>query len=214
MTVLGTTIDEYLGVRRALGFKLERERNLLPDFVAFVHRHGGSYITTELALRWVTEPNDASATWLTHRLTIVRGFARYVRAHDPRTEIPPRDLLTKSVSRAEPYVYSDDDVRALMAATAFRRGLGGPTYATLIGLLAATGMRVGEAISLNRCDVDWRQRAVVIRSGKFGKSRELPPACDHGQGAGGVRLASRSRRPTPTQRSIFRVGTERTAPDL
>lgn len=175
MIALATAVDEYLRVRRALGFKLERETSLLADFVTFLERHRGSYITTELALRWAMEPKDASTQWWAKRLVSVRAFARYMRARDPRTEIPPRDLLPTPVSsRLEPYVYSDDDIRALIKATAILGSFRGATYAAFLGLLSVTGMRVGEAIDLDRSDIDWRERVLVIRRGKFGKARELP----------------------------------------
>ena len=175
MIDLATTVDEYLRVRRALGFKLERETRLLPAFVAFLHRHRGASITTDLALRWAMEPTDASTTWWAKRLGMVRGFARYLQARDPRTEVPPRELLPAPGSaRLEPYVYADDDVRALLKATAILGPFRGATYAALLGLLAVTGMRVGEAIALDRSDIEWRERQLVIRSGKFGKARELP----------------------------------------
>jgi integrase/recombinase XerD len=175
MTPLSRQVEQYVQVRRALGCKLEREGRLLPDFVAFLERHGATYITSELALRWATMPASATPWWWATRLSMVRRFAQYVYAFDGRTEIPSRDLLPSTKSRRlTPYVYSEDDVLALMGATHMLSGLMAHTYATLIGLLMATGMRVGEVLALDRTDIDWQTGILVVRHAKFGKSRELP----------------------------------------
>ena len=174
MSPLASALEEYLAVRRALGFKLERDGLLLPDFVAFLERRRSAHITTELALEWARKPKDASSRWWASRLALVRGFARYMSARDRRTEMPPRELLSHPVSpKLEPYVYSIDDVRALLDATRSLHDFTASTYATLIGLLSVTGMRVGEAIGLDRSDLRWREGLVLVRSGKFGKSREV-----------------------------------------
>ncbi|HSS10907.1 MAG TPA: tyrosine-type recombinase/integrase, partial [Acidimicrobiales bacterium] len=105
----------------------------------------------------------------------VRGLARYLSTVDPSAQIPPTDLLAGRSHRATPYPYSDGDVAALMEATrALRTPLRKATYYTLVGLLAVTGMRVGEAIRLDRDDVDWRRGVVTIRETKFNKTREIP----------------------------------------
>jgi integrase len=174
MSRLHEAVSQYLSLRRALGYKLERAGMLLPDFADFVKAQGGEHITTELALCWACQPTSASSTWWAKRLGIVRRLAVHVRALDPRTEIPAT-LIPYRTQRRTPYLYSAADVRALMAECAALRGpLGPTTYATLIGLLAATGMRVGEAIALDRSDFDERQALLVIRHSKFDKSREVP----------------------------------------
>lgn len=176
MTGLQQAVKDYLAVRRALGFKLEREGHLLPDFAAYIERHGGAFITTALALAWAAQPANATPSWLATRLGLVRGFAQYMRSIDPRTEVPLRELFDYRRARPAPYVYSDEDVRALMQAA--ETTLSGPlmrsTYATLIGLLAATGMRVSEAIALDRSDFDEREAVLTIRYSKFGRSRQAP----------------------------------------
>ena len=175
MSALGKTVEEYLEVRRALGYKLEREGRLLPDFVAFLEHHDATHITAELALCWAIAPASATSRWWAHRLSIVRSFAKYVCAFDPRTEIPSLDLLPKSKPRRiAPYVYTEDEILALMAAAQILSGLKADTYATLIGLLASTGMRVGEALAFDRSDIDWHESILVVRHSKFGKSREVP----------------------------------------
>jgi integrase len=175
MNTLHNAIDDYLKVRRSLGFKLERQGRLLPDFADFIEQHGDCHITTERALQWAMVPTRGSQRWRANRLAMVRGLAKYVHAQDPRTQIPGRELLPLPVCRRlTPYVYSDDEVQALMEATRIFCGLRSATYKTLIGLLAVTGMRVGEAIDLDRSDVDWREGVLLVRNAKFGKVRELP----------------------------------------
>jgi integrase len=175
MTDLLRAVREYLSIRRHLGFKLERDGALLPDFVAFLKESGSSVITGPLALAWATKPAEATAQWWATRLGMVRTFARYVQTLDPRTEIPPRDLLVWAKQRRQPYIYSDAEIAALMAATS-RIGdpLRAQTYLTLIGLLASTGMRVGEVIALNRRGLTREEGVLTVHDGKFGKSREVP----------------------------------------
>jgi integrase len=164
-----------LAVRRALGYKLARAEKLLAQFLSYLEDLGEERLRTEAALAWATLPTGAHRSWSSHRLSIVRGFAAYLHAIDPATEVPPVDLLPSRPCRATPYLYSDQDVAALIAAAAMLRT---PhrvaTYRTLIGLLAVTGMRVGEVIALDRRDFDPINGLVIVREGKFGKSRELP----------------------------------------
>lgn len=175
MIDLAHAIDDYLTLRRSLGHKLEEDGRLLPSFVAYIERSDSPVITVPLALAWAGRP-PATAKSRARRLGIVRRFARYVRALDPRTEVPSPGLVPYCKARLAPYLYSSEDVRALMEATA--HDLHGPlkafTYATLFGLLAATGIRVGEAIALDRPDVDLVDGLLFVRTGKFGKSREVP----------------------------------------
>jgi integrase len=175
MTELSRAVDNYLVTRRALGFKLEREGRLLPDFVAALEQAGLETVTIDAALAWATRPVGADRSWWGARLAIVRGFARWLAAFDPATEVPPADLLPARSRRAEPYPYSDGDIAALMrAARSIPLLLKAATYETLIGLLAVTGVRIGEAIRLDRADVDWESGVLAIRNTKFGKSREVP----------------------------------------
>ena len=174
MSGLNQAVEDYLTTRRALGFKLERHGRLLPHLVGYLERAGAATVTTELALAWATQSEghpDESAK----RLSVARGFARYLQTLDSNAEVPAADLLARQQRRASPYLYSYADVVALMAATStLRFPLRSATYRTLIGLLAVTGMRVGEAIGLVRDDLDWSHRRLIIREGKFGASRELP----------------------------------------
>jgi integrase/recombinase XerD len=175
MSSLRSALDDYLTIRRSLGFKLERNGRLLPQFIDFLERAGAHTIRTDLALAWAKRPANGHPRWWAERMSLVRGFARHVQAFDPCTEVPPRDLLPGCKRRAIPYLYSDAEVMALMeAARVVRSPLRAATYETLIGLLAVTGMRVGEAIRLDRDDLDCANGVLLVRDSKFGKSREVP----------------------------------------
>jgi integrase len=175
MSPLRDALADYLRIRRALGYKLERAGKLLPQFLDYLERIGADTVTTERALAWATLPAAGSARWWAFRLSIVRGFAAYLQTLDPATEVPPKDLLAGRPPRATPYLYADEEIAALLAtAGALRSSLRVATYRTLIGLLAVTGLRVGEAIRLDRGDLDLTHDLLVVRNSKFGKSREVP----------------------------------------
>jgi integrase len=175
MNALRQARIDYLAVRRILGYKLARPEKLLAQFLTYLEDRDEDHLTTESALAWATLPAGAHRSWMSTRLSVVRRFAVHLHAINPATEVPPADLLPGRSCRATPYLYSDDDVAALMVATAtLRTPHRGATYRTLIALLAVTGMRVGEAISLDHGDFDAINGLLTIRNGKFGKSRELP----------------------------------------
>ena len=175
MTGIRQAIGDYLAVRRALGYKLEDYGWLLADFASFMEAAGAGTITTSLALAWATLPQDALPSWHAARLRVVRGFARHLQALDPATEVPAAGLLACRNRRAVPYLYSQAEVSALMAATAsLRPALHAATHNTLIGLLAVTGMRLGEAIRLDRANLDPAGGILTIRDSKFAKSRQIP----------------------------------------
>ncbi len=174
MSPLRQPLADYLAVRRALGYKLARPEKLLGQFITYLEEAGAATVTTRHALAWAILPGG-DASWHALRLSAVRGFATYLRTLDPATEIPPADLIPWRPRRATPYLYSDADITALITATAFLRfPLRAATYQTLIGLLAVTGMRVGEAIRLDRTDADLTDGVLTIREPKFGKSRLVP----------------------------------------
>lgn len=175
MSSLRARLDDYLAVRRAVGFKLHRTELLLVDFVRYLEDHDGDTITTDSALAWASLPPKGSTEWWSYRLSAVRGFARHLHAIDPRHEVPPKGLWPAKSHRATPYLYSDADISALMAAAhGFRSPLRVATFETLVGLLAVTGLRIGEALRLDRDDVDLTQGVLKIRLSKFGKSRNVP----------------------------------------
>ena len=141
MSTLRESVEDYLSVRRALGYKLAENGRLLPDFVAYVEATGASTVTTELAVAWATKPTGATPVWWARRLAMVRGFARHMKAFDSDTEVPPLGLLPHRCRRVAPYLYSDADIAALMAAArVLPSRQRAATYETLIGLLAVTGM--------------------------------------------------------------------------
>ena len=175
MIPLGPALQDYLSIRRALGYKLQRAEKLLVNFIGYVEATGTHPVTVEVALTWATLPVKGDMNWWANRLSVARRFAMYLRTLDPDTEVPPTNLLPSGSHRAVPYLYSDEDVVALIAAAqTLRSPLRISTYQTLIGLLAVTGMRVGEAIRLERTDLDHEHGLLTVRLSKFGKSRELP----------------------------------------
>jgi integrase/recombinase XerD len=171
---LHVAVNDYLALRRAMGFKLIDVDRLLHAYVDHLRDNGVTTITTETALAWATSPSGAQPAWWAKRLGVVRQFATYLHAIDPSVEIPPADLLPYGPRRAEPFIYTQADIVALLDAARQLRPLPATTYTTLIGLLAVTGMRVGEAIRLDQTDLDRRSGILTIRHGKFGKSRQLP----------------------------------------
>jgi integrase len=176
MTALAQAVEDYLRIRRALGFKLIEQGRLLRSFVAYMDALGARTVTVEHAVRWATLPASASPVTRAIRLRAVRGFARYLKTIDPATELLATDLLpTGGRNRPTPYIYTDEDiVRLMAAASGLQTRLGAATMRTLIGLLAATGMRSGEAVRMDRNDVDLEHGRLFVRNSKFGKSRQLP----------------------------------------
>lgn len=175
MSRLHALLDDYLALRRGLGFKLRQERLLLPGFVDLVEQAGEKSVTVELALAWAKKPTGVDPFRWKRRLSMVRGFARYAHAFDPATAVPPNGLLAYRATRPTPFLFSDQEIAALLAATdTLRSRLLAVTYRTLFGLLAVTGLRVGEAIDLDREDVDLARRLLTVRQTKFNKSRLLP----------------------------------------
>jgi integrase len=167
-------LADYLALRRALGYRLARPEKLLGQFLNYLEQIGADTVTIEAALGWARLPANGASNWWAYRLSAVRGFAAYLHAIDPAHEVPAPDLLPQRPLRASPYLYSDTDIAALIAATStLSTPLRRATFATLIGLLAVTGIRVGEAIALDRGDVDLASGWLTVRHGKFGKAREL-----------------------------------------
>jgi integrase len=174
MSALGQQIAGYLAVRRSLGFRLARPEKLLAQFAGYLEQAGAGTVTTEHALAWAVLPGG-HPSWHAYRLAVVRGFAAWLRTVDPAAEIPPAGLIPSRKPRATPYLYADDEVAALMAAAeSLRTQLRTATYQTLVGLLSATGIRVGEAIGLDRGDADLDAGVLTVRDGKHGKSRLVP----------------------------------------
>jgi integrase len=166
-------LADYLALRRALGYRLARPEKLLGQFLDHLDLLGETCITVKTALDWARLP-AGSSNWWAYRLAAVRGFAVYLHGLDSVHEVPAAEVLPHRPLRASPYLYSDADIGALIRVTStLRTPLRQVTFATLIGLLAVTGIRVGEAIALDRGDLDPTAGRLLIRYGKFGKSREL-----------------------------------------
>lgn len=173
MSALVSAVEDYLALRRSLGFKLHRIDPLLLDFVAELEARGLQIITTEAALAWATKPAEADPYYHAKRFGCVRRFAVYLNALDPRCEVPP-PLLAERGLRAIPHLYSEKEVEALMEqARRLAPALRGASYETLIGLLSITGMRPGEVVRLQRCDVDLGTGVLRVMKSK-NASRELP----------------------------------------
>jgi len=177
MTRWCSAVADYLQLRQSLGFTLYAARRALPTFAAFLDQRRAAHLTIALALEWAqANPAVRPVEWA-RRLSFVRGFARHWSAQDPHTEVPPWRLLPYRPQRARPYLYTDAEVRRLLDAAQqlpSAHGLRGPTYHALLGLLAVTGLRIGEALQLHAADVDLAAGVLTIRGAKFGKTRLVP----------------------------------------
>ena len=172
--VLAGHVEDYLRLRRALGFKLTHPGQVLPQFVAYLDAIGAHSVTVEAAIAWTRLSEGAQPVTLSHRLGAVRGFARYLATIDPATEIPPCGLFGKQ-QRRTPYIYSPEEIgRLLQAAGWLRPPLRAATHEALFGLLAVSGMRIGEAFGLLRGDVDLAEGVIRIRHTKFDRERLVP----------------------------------------
>lgn len=206
MTVLAQHLDEYLQLRRTLGHKLADAHRLLPRFVTYLDEQGVEFVTVEAALAWALEREmPVGSVVPADRMMIVRGFARYLSGIDPRTEVPAAGMIRHPHRWRRPFIYSDNDVLAMIeqAHAVIPQPLRAATYQTLIGLLATTGLRVGEALRLDRGDLDRTEGALRIRVSKFGKSRLVPL---HASTVDALERYDHTRRrllPDPSTESLF-----------
>jgi integrase/recombinase XerD len=175
MSELSRHLEDYLRLRRALGFRLEFPGLVLPSLVSYLEAAGAATVTAELAIAWAGQPRGVLPITWAHRLGAARGFARYLKTVNPATQIPPAGIWPSVSPRPQPWIWAEADIGRLLAATReLRPPLRAATYTTLFGLLAATGMRLGEAITLERADADLADGMLTIRDGKFGRSRLVP----------------------------------------
>ena len=175
MSALGEHLEDYLRMRRALGFQLGLYRGRLRGFLAYLEAAGASTVTVELAVAWAWLPDGIKPITASYRLSTVRGFARYLHAIDPAHEVPPPGLLAVPRRRPAPYLYSPEDLARMLEMTRLLRPpLRAAAYETLFGLLAACGLRIGEALALPGDDVDLDDGVLTIRHAKFGRMRLVP----------------------------------------
>lgn len=177
MSALSDALIKYLAMRRALGTRLRCPESWLRRFVAFADAEGAAFVTTELAVRWALRSVGVQRATHARRLGIVRAFAVWLQATDARTQVPPQRILPATRRRPAPHVYSDHEIADLIAAAGqlgSASGLRATTFKTLLGLLAATGLRPGEALALDISDVDLVSGVLTVRESKFGKSRLVP----------------------------------------
>jgi len=177
MTALAAHLDDYLQLRRTLGHKLADAHRLLPRFVTYLDERNAEFVTIDAALGWALEREmPAGSVVPADRMMLVRGFARYLSGIDPRTEVPPAGTIPHPKRWRRPFIYTDNDVLAMIeqAHAVISQPLRSATYQTLIGLLATTGLRIGEALRLDRRDLDTSEGVLRIRESKFGKSRLVP----------------------------------------
>lgn len=175
MSTLSGHVEDYLRLRRALGYKLERAGHLLPKLVGYLDAAGSPTLTTELAISWARLPANARPNHWAARLTVARGFARYLQTIEPATEVPPAAVFPARRHRPAPYLWSQQDIaRLLDGARALRPRLRAATHEALFGLLAVSGMRVGEAIDLDRDDIAFDTGVTTIRHAKFDRPRVVP----------------------------------------
>lgn len=193
MSRLRQAAEDYLLMRRALGFKLTCWARHLMGFIDYCEAHHVEHLTAELALAWATQTPRGSRdeVYWSRRLMVVRIFARHFKTLDPATEIPPEDLLPHHYRRIAPYLYSPQEITTLISvAGRLTPPLRAATWQTLIGLLAVTGMRTSEACNLDRNQVDLDAGTLVVADSKFGKSRQL---CVHSSTIAAVRDYERRR---------------------
>ena len=217
MSALQSAAADYLALRRAVGFKLERHDQLLASFIAFTEASGCLVVTTDVALAWASAPKAADAWWWTRRLSVVRGFARYLHRINPDHEVPPAGLITATVPRVTPYLFTETDLERLLDSTGvLQPSFRAATYRTLFGLLAVTGMRISETINLDDRDVDVVEGVVTVRHTKFDKTRELVLHPTTVEALTGYRELSRTRSRKQGVTSFFltTVGTRPNYPNV
>lgn len=174
-------VDQYITHKRGLGYKLGTESFLLRSFARYADAQApGQPFTVTLALTWATAPSHTTRLYHAKRLDAVRSFARYLVTLAPDTQIPPGGLLGPSYARSTPHIYTDEEIMALMVAAYDRMAdvqgaRANPIRnATITGLLACTGMRIGEVLALDNRDVDLAQGIITIRESKNLPMRLVP----------------------------------------
>ena len=177
MSTLAKELDRYLSIRRSLGYDLRTDERILRRFITFAEGQGDHHVSTDLFLRWQAFCAPVKRHTWARRLGIVRIFAQWLHGLDPEHEVPPQSLIPCRHRRPQPYIYSEQEIRRIVAAAAELPSINGIrplTCAALFGLLAVTGLRVSEALSLDTGDIDMETGVLTLRVGKGGKERILP----------------------------------------
>lgn len=205
MSSLRENLDDYLQLRHHLGHDLADAVRLLPRFVDYLEKSGQTTVTVSHAVAWSMQPDvPPGSSVRPRRMTAARGFARYLSGVDPATEVPPLGLVPSRQHWRPPFIYTAEDITLLLNAAAMMPSpLRSATYSTLFGLLAVTGMRVGEALTLDRSDIDWDHGVLLIRQSKFGKSRNVPVTATTLEALDRYALLRSSFRPQPVNDSFF-----------
>lgn len=174
-TLLHERVQEYLRLRRALGFRLEHEGYILPQFAGYLEQHGAATVTAEHAIAWAQLPRGVHPVTWTHRLTAVRGFATWLRTIDPAAEIPPKGVFPGQGKRPVPFIFSDEDLAAMVAGCAgLRPAMRAASCTALFGLIAVTGVRIGEALTIPAGGIDLDAGLLPVAPAKSRCQRILP----------------------------------------
>ncbi len=177
MKTLSQRLDEYLALRRSMGFDLSFEERVLRKFTTYAGENGFNRISTPLFLDWKANYGGADDNTWSRRLGMVRRFAFWLAEHDDQTEVPSSQLVIGRYRRRMPYIYAPKQIADIVAEAGrlpSPYGLRAAMWQTLFGLIAVTGMRVSEALSLDRQDVDLDRAVLTLRNTKNGKDRQLP----------------------------------------
>lgn len=174
---LSSELQCYLEIRRNLGYDLRTSERLLKRFVSFLEMRNETHITTKMFLQWKQLFGKASKSTWAKRLGVVRLFASWLNCLDPQHEVPPQSLIPFCSKRKSPYIYTDAEIKEIIVAAGnlpSRNGFREITFPAFFGLVAVTGLRISEAISLNDKDVDLQEGIIIVHNGKNGNNRILP----------------------------------------
>lgn len=177
MISLTTRLENYLAIRRSLGYDLSFQERVLRRFTGFADARGADYVTVNLFFSWKEHFGSANQHTWSHRLSMVRVFATWLQSVDPRNEVPPASLIPVKLRRAQPYIYTGSEIEKIVTEAAklpSPYGLRSWTFSTLFGLIAVTGLRISEAIGLDDVDVDLDEAVLRVRSAKNRPVRLLP----------------------------------------
>lgn len=172
-------VDEYIKLRRHFGYKLKDTEALLKKFAVFLESKQARYITTELASCFVNQNKQISVAVKSSKMNKIRQFAIYMKGIEPKTEIPSSKIFPFSYHRANPYIYSQTDIKNLLLCCNKlwqhkSKLILRDTYFSLFGLIAVSGMRINEALSLTKSSVDLFNGLITVTKSKFSKSRVVP----------------------------------------